>query len=418
MRQMTPDETPIDVSIVMPCLDEAATIGTCVLRAREALEALRARHGMRGEVLVADNGSSDGSRSVAQARGARVVSIQARGYGAALIGGFEAARGRYLVMADSDLSYDFMDSVPMVEELHRGADLCMGSRFAGDIRPGAMPWLNRYIGNPALSGILRLLFKTHVSDAHCGIRALTRDCFLRLGLTSTGMEFASEMVLKASLLGMIVTEIPVTLAPDQRGRPPHLRPWRDGWRHLRYMLMLSPGWLFFAPAGMFGAMGLAIFAVLLSQPNVAMARLGPLLLGDHWMIAASAMIGVAAQTGIFGWAALLYGVKEGYRRPTTLMRRLLRVSRLEYWLMSGFALIVAGLAGIAYIVTEWMTAGFGPLRALRPLVASSTLFLVGFQLFYGGFLLSIVSGNEARLAHLDTTDASDSHIAAQPQGGR
>ena len=410
---MSSDDPTLDVSIVMPCLDEAGTIRACVDRAQQTLAVLSNRHGLSGEVVVADNGSSDGSRELAQAQGARVVPIAERGYGSALIGGFRAARGRYLVMADSDLSYDFLDSVAMVETLAGGADLCLGSRFSGEIKPGAMPWKNRYLGNPALSAILRLLFRTRVSDAHCGIRALTRDCFDRLGLTATGMEFASEMVLKASLLGMHVAEVPVTLAPDKRGRAPHLRPWRDGWRHLRYMLMLSPTWLFFAPAAFFGSIGLVVFAVLLSQPDREMAKLGPFLLGDHWMIAAGAMIGVASQTAIFGGAALLYGLKEGYRRPTGLLRKLLQVSRLEYWLMTGSALILAGLGGMLYVVSEWASSGFGPLRALRPLVADSTLFMVGFQVFYGGFLLSIISGNEARLAHLDGGEDIGTRVASR-----
>ncbi|HQR24171.1 MAG TPA: glycosyltransferase family 2 protein [Steroidobacteraceae bacterium] len=397
----------------MPCLNEAATIGACVQRARDALDVLRVRHGMTGEVLVADNGSEDGSRELAQATGARVVPIAARGYGSALIRGFEAARGRFLVMADSDMSYDFMDAVPMVEALAAGADLCMGSRFAGEIRPGAMPWMNRYIGNPGLSRVLRILFKSTVSDAHCGIRALTRDCFDRLGLMATGMEFASEMVLKAAMLRMRVAEVPVTLSPDRRGRPPHLRPWRDGWRHLRYMLMLSPTWLFFAPAALFGVAGLAIFAVLLSQPGVDMVRIGPVVLGDHWMIAAGTMLGAASQTAIFGVAAAIYGLREGYRLPTPFVRRALRVSRLEFWLMAGFALMLAGLGGIASIVVEWASSGFGPLRAVRPLVAYSTALLIGAQLFYGGFLLSIISGNEARLTHLDAQDDTPARVAEQ-----
>lgn len=229
------------------------------------------------------------------------------------------------------------------------------------------------------------------------------------------MEFASEMVLKSALLGMRVAEVPVTLSPDRRGRPPHLRPWRDGWRHLRYMLMLSPTWLFFAPAAVFGSLGLLVFAVLLSQPGREMAHLGPLRLGDHWMIAASAMIGVASQTAIFGFAALLYGLKEGYRRPARLVRRMLQGSRLEFWLMSGAALILVGLAGMVLVVSEWAAGGFGPLRALRPLVAASTAFLVGFQVFYGGFLMSIISGNEARLGHLDRSDESASRVASHPR---
>src|SRR5919199_4952365 len=237
-----------DVSIVMPCLDEREGLAHCIARAYEALEALAVRRGLTGEIIVADNGSTDGSQALARRLGARVVPIARRGYGAALRGGFEAARGRYLVMGDADGSYDFMDAVGMVEALTQGADLCIGSRFKGGIAPGAMPWKNRYIGNPILTGVLNLLFGAHIDDAHCGLRALTKACFGRLRLEGSGMEFASEMIIKATLLGERIVEVPATLARDLRGRPPHLRPWRDGWRHLRYILMLSPHWLFGAPA--------------------------------------------------------------------------------------------------------------------------------------------------------------------------
>src|SRR4029453_1317637 len=221
---MNPSAAPAHVTIVIPCLDEARTIAACVKRAREALEAIRTRLQLPGEVVVADNGSTDGSRDLATQAGARVVEVAERGYGAALIAGMRAARGKYLVMGDADLSYDFVESVDLVEKLVGGADLCMGNRFAGGIKPGAMPWKNRYIGNPVLSGILRVLFRTGVRDAHCGLRALTRDCFDRLRLSSTGMEFASEMVIKAAVLGERIEEMPVTLAPDTRGGPRTTRP--------------------------------------------------------------------------------------------------------------------------------------------------------------------------------------------------
>ena len=386
-----------DVSIVMPCLNEAQTVAECVARAREALAVLAERHGLAGEVLVADNGSSDGSREIAESAGARVVAVSERGYGAALIGGFRAARGRFLVMGDCDCSYDFLEAVAMVERLVEGADLCMGSRFSGEIRPGAMPWKNRHIGNPVLSSTLRLLFDSKVGDAHCGLRALTADCFARLHLSATGMEFASEMVIKAALRGVRIDEVPVTLHPDKRGRPPHLRPWRDGWRHLRYMLMLSPIWLFFLPAAALALPAMVVLAALLAGDGRAMVELGPFLIGNHWLVVASAMLILANQVMIFGAAATVYGIAEGYRRPGRLLGWLVRASRLEFWLIAGTALGAAGGIWAGIIVSGWAVSGFGALSALRDLTAAMMLLVIGAQVFFGGFLLSIIAGNRARL---------------------
>ena len=401
------------VSIVIPCLNEEATLGACITRAQEALAAIEASYSLPGEVLVADNGSTDASRAAARRHGARVVEVTERGYGAALLGGFAAARGRYLVMGDADGSYDFLEAVPMVEDLAAGADLCMGSRFKGEIRRGAMPWKNRWIGNPALSGILRLLFRTRVSDAHCGLRALTRDCLERLRLNSSGMEFASEMVVKAALLGMRVTERPVTLSPDLRGRPPHLRPWRDGWRHLRYMLMLSPGWLFFAPAAIFAVLGLLVFATLLLHQGQVMAPLGPIVVGDHWMIAAAGMLIMACQTAFFGLAALVHSWREGYRPPSSAMRRVLAATRLEYWLLGGAVLCLAGAGWVVGVVAGWAADGFGALSAVRELVGALTSIAIGLQAFFGGFLLSIIAGNRARLATTSATPAAPALVRQQ-----
>ena len=386
----------VGVSIVTPCLDEARTIERCVARALEALAEIKARYGLSGEVVVADNGSADGSRELAEAAGARVVRVETRGYGAALSGGMQAARGRYLVMGDADLSYDFVESVEMIGRLEAGADICMGDRFAGGIAPGAMPWKNRYIGNPALSGVLRLLFGSPVKDAHCGIRALTRDAFDRLRLGSRGMEFASEMVIKAALSGMRVDQVPVTLSPDERGRPPHLRPWRDGWRHLRFMLMLSPGWLFFAPALLFGFMGLVIIAALILGLDREMVSVGPLALGDHWMIVASALVVIAFQLAFFGLAALLYSFREGWRRPSISMSRVLGAVRMEHWMIAGTILTLAGALWAGIVAWGWAASGFGPLDAARELGAAFMLIVLGVQAFFGGFLLAILGGVKAK----------------------
>lgn len=393
---MSEEGGSVGVSIVTPCLDEARTIERCVARALEALAEIKARYGLSGEVVVADNGSADGSRELAEAAGARVVRVETRGYGAALSGGMQAARGRYLVMGDADLSYDFVESVGMIGRLEAGADICMGDRFAGGIAPGAMPWKNRYIGNPALSGVLRVLFGSPVKDAHCGIRALTRDAFDRLRLGSRGMEFASEMVIKAALSGMRVDQVPVTLSPDERGRPPHLRPWRDGWRHLRFMLMLSPGWLFFAPALLFGFMGLVIITALILGLDREMVSVGPLALGDHWMIVASALVVIAFQLAFFGLAALLYSFREGWRRPSISMSRVLGAVRMEHWMIAGTILTLAGALWAGIVAWGWAASGFGPLDAARELGAAFMLIVLGVQAFFGGFLLAILGGVKAK----------------------
>ncbi|PWE18932.1 family 2 glycosyl transferase [Marinicauda salina] len=385
-----------DVSIVMPCLDEAATLGWCIDRARQALDILAERHGLTGEIVIADNGSTDGSQQIAADRGARVEAIPTRGYGAALRGGMTAARGRYLVMGDSDCSYDFVEAVEMVERLMDGADICMGSRFRGEIKPGAMPFLNRYLGNPVLSGVFRILYRLPVSDAHCGLRALTKETFEQLRLDSDGMEFATEMVLKASLLKRRYAETPITLSPDKRGRAPHLRPWRDGWRHLRYMLMLTPLWLFFGPSALFALIAGVIGGALLMQPEGTMAEIGGLAFGDHWMILASAFLIVAFQTTLFGFASTIHGVREGYRRITGETRLILRLARLEHFLLAAVVLTLAGGALFANVVINWASQGFGGLSAIRDVAVASTLGVIGLQSFFGGFLLSIIAGNKAR----------------------
>ena len=390
----------IDVSFVMPCLNEAATLPWCIDRARQTLDRLKHLHGLTGEVIVADNGSTDGSQAIALQHGARLVAVERLGYGAALRGGFSLARGRYLVMGDSDCSYDFSEALPMVEQLMAGADLCLGSRFRGEIKPGAMPWLNRHLGNPILSGLFRVIYRLPVSDAHCGLRALTKEAFEHLRLESDGMEFATEMVLKAALLQCRYAETPVTLSPDRRGRAPHLRPWHDGWRHLRYMLMLSPLWLFFGPSLFFALLASLIAVPLLLQPDGSMLVIGGLSFGDHWMILASAFLAVSAQTAIFGFAATIHGVRSGYRAVTPATRRILRIARLEHFLIAALVLTLAGGLLLSKVVIQWAGGGFGELAAVREIVAASTLGVLGLQSFFGGFLLSIIAGNRARAEDL------------------
>jgi glycosyl transferase family 2 len=343
--------------------------------------------------VVADNGSTDGSIEIAKGQGARVVSVSRRGYGAALRGGLEAARGRYLVMGDADGSYDFREAVPMVARLRDGLDLCMGSRMKGRILPGAMPWKNRWLGNPALTGFLNLVFRSGLSDAHCGLRAFTQGAFRRLKLQADGMEFASEMVVKAALLNLPRGEVPITLSPDRRNRKPHLRPWRDGWRHLRYIVMLSPTWLFLGPALGLGTLSALLAALLLSQPSSSMVRLGPLLFGDHWMPIASAGMIAAQQIALIGMAATLYGIRQGYRRPGTIAR-CLAATRLEHFILAGLALILLGALDLGLVVGEWTERDYGALNKIREVILAMTVVVLGLQTLFGGFLLSIVNGND------------------------
>ncbi len=390
----------LGVSIVMPCLNEAQTLSGCIAQAQEALAAIAARYELTGEVVIADNGSTDGSQRIAREAGARVVDVSVRGYGAALAAGMEAARGRFLVMGDSDGSYDFRESVEMIGELIAGADLCMGSRFKGEIKPNAMPWKNRYIGNPVLSGLLRLMFGARVSDSHCGLRALTKDTFHRLSLSSTGMEFASEMVIKAVLHGVRIAERPVTLSPDGRDRPPHLRPWRDGWRHLRFMFMLCPAWLFFLPAAILAVVGSVIAVTLLLQADQTMAVLGPFRLGDHWMIGATAMMTIGHQLAMLGLVALVHAFTEGVRIPSPAMRRALASVRLEHFLVVGGALAIGAVLWLLAISLDWASAGFGGLDATRPFLFAFTVLTIGAQTFFGAFMISIVAGAQAGFDHL------------------
>jgi hypothetical protein len=387
----------VDVSIVMPCLNEERSLAHCLEAAQRALQVL-ADKGLSGEIVVADNGSTDKSREIAERHGARVVDCPIRGYGNALRWGIVGSRGRFVVMGDADGSYDFVESVPMVEQLvGANYDLCVGSRFRGRILPRAMPWKNRYIGNPILTGVLNVFFRSGLSDAHCGLRAFSRASFDRINPTSPGMEFASEMIVKAALLDLRRTEVPITLHPDLRGRPPHLRPWQDGWRHLRFLVMLSPLWLYFLPAVLLLVTGTLILAVLLATPPGAVAYFGPLWIGDHWAIVGTAFVLSGHQAGMLGLAATLVGVRERYRRVTPWLLRVFRAARLDRLVVAGALLVLAGLTVLSFIVVSWVGSGFGALQMTRPMIAGSTLILLGLQTILGAFLLSVVAGNDADL---------------------
>ncbi len=375
----------IEVSFVLPCLDEAETLAACIAEARRCIDA----HGLSAEIIVADNGSRDGSPAIASQAGARVVTVLQRGYGAALIAGFEAARGRLLVMGDADGSYDFTESFSMIERLRGGADLVMGSRFLGRIEPGAMPWLHRRIGNPILSWIGRSLFRTPISDFHCGLRALTRDAFRQLGLRTAGMEFASELVVKAAAFGLRVEEVPITLRRDGRSHPPHLRTWRDGWRHLRFMMVLSPRWTLFLPGLLFvtGA------GALLARLSLGPWDLGFGVLDIHTMQIASLVTIVGYQAVTTAIAARIFAVSEDIGPPAPWMQRAFDIFTLERGLLAGFGLMLVGSVLILSAVLEWAAADFGPLvpsLTMRPVLSGATLVALGAQTVFMSFLYSML----------------------------
>jgi len=384
--------TGIDVTIVMPCLNEAEWLPHCIANARAALNLMQRDLGLTGEILIADNGSEDGSQQVARAMGARVVDVVERGYGAALMAGFRSANGTYLVMGDADGSYDFRESVAMVRDLAGGADLCVGSRFKGRIEPGAMPWKNRYLGNPVLTFILNLFFRTGVSDAHCGLRALTKTCFEQLNLSGCGMEFASEMIIKAALQGKKIAEVPATLSRDLRNRPPHLRPWHDGWRHLRYLLMLSP-WAFAALAG--AAAALAIIIWTLNAVGILLGTESVSPVGNYWVILAGALLGLGHTALVLSVTIHLYGRGRGYRRASSWETRLAKWMSLEAMLIGGGVAFSLGVATLASVLVYWAGHHFTAISNMLPAVVGTTLMVIGAQNALGGFLLAVINGNEA-----------------------
>ena len=329
----------MEVSVVLPCLNEAETLAACIQSAWSTITSA----GLRGEVVVADNGSSDGSVEIARRCRARVVRVSARGYGSALRAGIAAARGEYVVMGDADQSYDFASIPLLVERLRAGYDLVMGNRFSGSIERDAMPWSHRFIGNPVLSWIGRVFFGSRVGDFHCGLRAFRRDAILGLGLSSTGMEFASEMVVKATLHHLRVTEVPITLYRDGRSRPPHLRTWRDGWRHLRFMLLYSPRWLFLIPGGLLFAVGALGLAVLARGPY----RLGGLGLDVGTLLVAGFACLVGYQVIVFAAFTKVFAVREGLHPEPPLLTRAYRYLRLETGLLAGTLMTGAGIALLA-----------------------------------------------------------------------
>jgi hypothetical protein len=378
---------PLELTILMPCLNEAETIEVCVRKACAYLE----RSGVSGEVLVADNGSTDDSQALAEAAGARVVAVPEKGYGAALIGGIEAARSRFVVMGDADDSYDFTRLDGMLAELRSGADLVMGNRFKGGIEKGAMPFLHKYLGNPVLSFIGRLFFSVPIGDFHCGLRGFSRQSMLGLGLKSPGMEFASEMVVKSALAGYDIRETPTTLKPDGRSRAPHLKTWRDGWRHLRFLLLHSPKWLFIFPGLLMIAAGVA---GVIALSRGALHLTPEIELGIHSLVAACFVILIGVQLVMFGALARRYAMVEGVLPPPTNLHKFLLGLTLENLLLAALGIFLAGIAGMAWAVSLWAERHFGPILyfdVMRIWVISLTAVACALQLGAAGFLASVLN---------------------------
>lgn len=375
-----------EMTILMPCLNEAETIGACIEKAQQFLQ----REQVQGEILIADNGSTDGSQAIARALGARVIDVPARGYGAALKSGIAAAQGRYIIMGDADDSYDFLNLMPFLAKLREGYDLVMGNRFRGGILDGAMPLLNRYLGNPVLSFIGRVFFRSNIGDFHCGLRGFRRDSFDQLDLQGNGMEFASEMVVKATLNKLKTTEVPTQLFPDGRSRRPHLRPWRDGWRHLRLLLLFSPRWLFLYPGLFLLCSGLLLMLLLLTGP----ITMGQVSLGIHTMLFSSLFMIVGLQASCFAVFAEYIAARHlKITKQHNVLLAALNYFTLERGLIVGSLLALVGGAGACYGFWYWQHEAFGalnPMHMMRVLIPAVTILVLGVQLIFDSFFMSLL----------------------------
>lgn len=384
-RDMAVAEAPLELTVVMPCLNEAETLAVCVDKAQAALR----NNDILGEVVVADNGSTDGSQQIAAEHGARVVPVPVRGYGAALNAGILAARGRYVLMADADDSYEFAHIPRFLAELRNGADLVMGNRFRGGIGPKAMPPLHKYLGNPVLSFLGRVLFRAPIGDFHCGIRAFSRKAYEQLDLRTTGMEFASEMVVKSALLGQRMVEVPTTLKKDGRSRPPHLKTWRDGWRHLRFLLMYSPRWLFLIPGLVLMVLGLALMIWLLPAER----PLGHVNLGVDTLAYAAAAVLLGFQLVFFAVAAKVFAITEGLLPEDPSFDRWFRYITLETGLIAGALLVATGLGIAISSVVGWAHTGYGPLppvEMMRHTLPAMLCLMLGTEICFASFFLSLL----------------------------
>ncbi|WP_207633007.1 glycosyltransferase family 2 protein [Devosia aurantiaca] len=396
----------LELTILMPCLNEAETLATCIDKAQSFL----ARTGISGEVLIADNGSTDGSQAIATAHGARVVHADQRGYGAALSSGIAHARGRFVIMGDADDSYDFANLDLFVAALRNGADLVMGNRFAGGVAPGAMPWHHRYIGNPVLSFLGRLFFRTPIRDFHCGLRGFSRDAIRNLNLRTTGMEFASEMVVKATLSRLDVREVPTTLKKDGRSRPPHLRSFRDGWRHLRFLLLFSPRWLFLYPGVALVWIGLVVGSQLVRGP----VTIGSVTFDVHTLIVAALCVIMGVQSIAFAIIGRRFASRYGFIPRSGTYDRLLEWLTLERILLIAILLMLSGISAMVWGLTQWAQRDFGPLTShatLRAVILAMTALVTGFQLMMSGFMSSMINIPiyERRVADTDPVDRQRRH---------
>jgi glycosyltransferase involved in cell wall biosynthesis len=370
-------KTTLEVSIIMPCLNEAETLETCIKKAQWFIT----ENELAGEVIIADNGSTDGSQEIARRLNARVVDVPAKGYGSALKGGIAAARGEYIIMGDADDSYDFSNLNPFIKKLRNGYDLVMGNRFKGGIASGAMPFLHRYLGNPVLTGIGKLLFASPCNDFHCGLRGFRKDSISDLDLQTTGMEFASEMVVKATLHKMQIAEVPTTLSPDGRSRPPHLNTWRDGWRHLRFLLMYSPRWLFFYPGIFLILMGFLATLSLLPSPKV------------HSLLYSSTAMTIGFQVVMFALFTKVFGISEGLLPEDRRLNRLFNFLNLETGLIAGVLLLIMGTAASVYAFGIWGQNDFGslnPTETMPIVIPGVTCLALGIQTIFSSFFLSIL----------------------------
>jgi glycosyltransferase involved in cell wall biosynthesis len=375
----------VEFTVVMPCLDEAESLATCI----EKIQGFFAAEDIAGEVVVADNGSTDGSQQIATDLGARVVEVERKGYGSALRGGIEAARGRFIMMGDADDSYDFSKLHDFVRELRGGADLVMGNRFKGGVMPGAMPWLHRWVGNPILTAIGRVFFRSPMRDFHCGLRGFRADAYQKMKLRSTGMEFASEMVIKSTLLGLNMKEVPIVLHPDGRSRAPHLRTWRDGWRHLRFMLLFSPRWLFLIPGLLMFIAGLVISGVLI-QSSVVIAGIE---FDIQTLYASSLLCLLGYQLIVFAMFTKAFAVTEGFHPAPDYFGWIFNYVRLETGVVAGIVAALAGFATLWMAVEGWREVDFGgldPRTTMRQVVPGGMLIMLGVQTVYSSFFLSIL----------------------------